>query len=135
VLVEIACRRAGEPEPLDAGGVPRVDARADEVVVGELERLAQRGEAVGLPANEVRHGQPGGLCRLDVLQRVVVRSALEADVVASQPAMPREHVGLHELERVPEVWIAVHVRDRGGDVEASLAHRWLPFWPVGAGYR
>ena len=45
-LVEVAGGRAGAPQPLDAGAVAGVDAGADEVVVRELERLAERGEAL-----------------------------------------------------------------------------------------
>jgi hypothetical protein len=124
-LVEVAALRACSPETLDTRPVTRVGARADEVVVRELERCRERGEAVGLLGDELRNRHAGGRRSLHVLERVVVGPAEEPDGVAAQPSVPGEHVRLHELERVAEMGIAVRVRDGGGDIEAVGAHRVL----------
>jgi hypothetical protein len=45
--------------------------------------------------------------------------------------MTSEHVGLHELQRVPEMRVTIHVGDGGGDVEASpVTHRFLLSGPA-----
>ena len=52
-LVEVAGVGAGVPQPLDAGPVARVGARADVVVVRDLQRPAERLEAVALARDEL----------------------------------------------------------------------------------
>jgi hypothetical protein len=48
--------------------VARIDARADEVVIGELERPAQRRETLRLGLHELRHRDTRNVGRLDILQ-------------------------------------------------------------------
>ena len=134
-LVDVARRGARAPEALDARPVPRIDARADEVVVRERERVAQRGEPLRLRVHELRDGQTGLGGGLHVLQRVVVGAAEKPDVLAAQATVAGENVRLHAFEREPDVRVAVHVRDRGGDVEASRRSSVPPFWPLGADHR
>ena len=134
-FVEIARGGAGAPQPLDAGGMAPVDARPDEVVVRERQHVAERREALRLFPNEHLDRKTCRLGRHDVLQRIVVRAAQEANVLAAQAAMPREDVRLHELEGEPEMRVAVDVRDRGRDVETSLAHRYLLPGPAGPSNR
>ena len=135
-LVKVARLCACAPQALDAGAVARVGARANEVVGRELKRFGELCEPLRLLGHELGHGCAGRDRSIDILQRVVVGAAEEANVVAAESAMPREHVRLHELQRVPEVRIAVDVRDRGCDVEPSrVAHRVSPFWPRGASVR
>ena len=122
-LVQVAGGRAGVPQPLDAGAMARVDAGADEGVVRQLERLAQGLEAGGARVDERRHGLPRCLGGQHVLERVVVGAAEVAHRLPPRAAVARDGVGLDELERVPEVRIAVDVRDRVGDV--GRAHRSL----------
>jgi hypothetical protein len=55
---------------------------------------------------------PGGLGGEHVLQRVVVGAGLEPDGVPAPAMVAGQHVGLHELERVPDVRARVHVGDR-----------------------
>src|SRR6185503_7783507 len=100
-------------------------ARADEGVVGELQRLAERVEAGGAGVHERGDGLARGLGGKDVLERVVVGAAEVAHRLSSRAAVARDGVGLDELERVPEVRIAVDVRDRVGDVGGRRAHRSL----------
>ncbi len=134
-LIEISAGNTRAPQALDARAVARVTARADEVVVGELERFAKCGKALCLRIHELRdrHARSGG--RLDVLQRVLIRSAQQSDVLAAQPPVARQHVCLYALERKPEMRVSVDVRDRGRDVGASFAHRCIPLWPLGTSIR
>ena len=44
-------------------------------------------------------------------------------LVAAEPAVPGEHVGLHQLEREAQVRARVDVRDRGGEVHRCCGHR------------
>jgi hypothetical protein len=131
-LVQIASRGARRPEPLDAGAMPRIGARPDEVVVRQLQERGEIVEPLGLLRHELRHRQTRGQRGVDVLERVVVGAAEETHVAASQPAMARKHVRLDELQRVAKMWIAVHVGDGGGDVRAPVAaHRFLLSGPAG----
>ena len=54
LAVEVAGRRAPAPDLLDRGPVPRVGARAEEVVVGEAERVGERPEARRVAGDEAR---------------------------------------------------------------------------------
>ncbi len=103
--------------------------------MGELERFAKRGKALCLRIHELpnRHARSGG--RLDVLQRVVIGSAQEANLLAAQPPVARQHVCLYALEREPEMRVSVHIRDRVCDVGASFAHRCIPLWARGTSIR
>ena len=56
-------------------------------------------------------------------RRVVVGAGLRADLVAAGPPGARERIDLHELERVPDVRLAVDVRDRGGEIDAARDRR------------
>jgi hypothetical protein len=87
--------------------VARIDARADEVVVGELKRPTQRREALRLGLDEVRHRHARTVGGHHVLQRVVVCPAQEAHLLAAQSAMACQHIGLHALKREPEMRVAV----------------------------
>ena len=113
------------PQPLDTRTVAGVAARADEVVERDAERIAQRGEGGRVRVDEVLRGHARGLGAEHVLQRVVVGAAEEAHLATGGAPLPGEHVGLHELERVPHVRLRVHVRDRNGDVATS--HRTSSF--------
>jgi hypothetical protein len=101
----------------------QIRARPDEVVVRELKRLGEIHEPLRLGRDELRHGHTRSHRSIDVLQGVVVGAAQEADGVAAQPAVAREHVCLHELQHMSEMRIAVDLGDRSRDVEAPLAHR------------
>ena len=107
---------AGPPERLDAGPVPGVAAGADEVVDGQRQRAAERQERLGVAVDELPHPDPGGLGGEHVLQRVVVGPGLEPDRVPAAAVVAGQHVGLHELERVPDVRARVHVGKGGGDI-------------------
>jgi len=116
--VQVAARGAGTPEALDSGSVPRVAAGADEVVDAEAERLGQAEEGGGVGVDELLHSDSRRLRGKHVLERVVVGPRLEPDLLVEVPAVPGEHVGLHELEREAQVRARVDVRDRRGDVAA-----------------
>src|SRR5262245_11968120 len=130
-LVEItACGTRG-PKALDAGTVSRIGARADEVVSRQLQQGGEIDEPLRLLRDELRHRQTRGECGIDVLERIVVRAAQEAHVVATEPAVPRNDVCLNEFQRVAEMRIAVHIGNGGRDVGAALgAHRFLPSGPT-----
>jgi len=123
VLLPVQVRRAGPPERLDAGPVPGVAAGADEVVHAQRQRTAERTERLGVAVDELPHPQSGGASREHVLQRVVVGPRLEPDRVAAPAVVAGQHVGLDELERVPDVRARVHVGDGRGDV--GCGHRSL----------
>ena len=118
-------RRTGPPEPFHAGPVPGVATGADNVVDAQRQRVAQRHERLGVAVDELPHLGPGRLRGQHVLQRVVVGSGLEPDGLPAAAAVTGQHVGLHELEREPDVRARVHVRNRGGDIGMRRAHRSL----------
>ena len=122
--IEIAGVPAPSPDLLDRGPVARVGAGAYEVVVGDAERVAERPE----PTRVVGHERFDRLARghrgLHVLGRVLVGAGQEAHGSAPGPGVAREHVGLHELERVAEMGRPVDERDRGREIE-TVGHRSL----------
>jgi hypothetical protein len=85
--------------------------------------LAKTGELAGVAIHQLPSGDAFGLGGEHVLERVVVGAALEPDLVANAAMMPREHVGLDELESVPDVGARVHVRNRGAEIDALGGHR------------
>ena len=109
VLLPVQVSGAGPPERLDAGPVPRIAAGADEVVHAQRQGAAERTERPGVAVDELPHPEPGGVGREHVLQRVVVGARLEPDRVAAPAVVAGQHVGLDELERVPDVRARVHV--------------------------
>lgn len=111
--------------------VARVAARAEKVVVRELERLAKRGKPVGLRRYELRDRQASYGRSLDVLQRVIV-SPLRKRTCSprSRRWRARTSTCTHSSAN-PEMRVPVDVRDRRGDVEAALAHGCFPLWPSG----
>jgi hypothetical protein len=116
--------------------VARVGARADEVVVREAKLRGKFSELIRVLRDEIRHRQTSGRGSDDVLERVVVGSGQEPDRIPTLPPMTGKDVRLHELERVPEVRVAVHVRDGSRDVEVStVAHRFLLSGPAEASHR
>jgi len=121
--VEVTARGAGLPEPFDPGPVTRIAAGADEIIERQRQRLAQRGERGRVAVDQGSRANAFRLGGQHVLERVVVGAGLEAHLVAGQAMVPGQHVGLDELERVPEVGPAVDVRDRGAEVDVLRVHR------------
>ncbi len=121
--VQVPGAGAGLPQPLDARPVPRVAAGPDHIVDAERERPGERDEGLRVGINELLHADAGRVGREDVLQGVVIGTGLEPDRVPAAPVVPGQHIGLHELQRVPQVRLGVHVRNRGGEVNGSGRHR------------
>ncbi len=126
--VEVPAGRAGTPEPLHAGPVPRVAAGADEVVERQGKRLAQRGERGGVAVDQRRGRDPFRRGGQHVLERVVVGAGLQPDLVAGPAVVPGQHVALDQFQREAEVGGRVDVGDRGGKENALRVHRNLPRW-------
>ena len=61
-------------------------------------------------------GMPSAAAVFDHLEAVLVGAGQEADVEAVEPLEPGDRVGGDVLVGMPDVRVAVGVRDRGGDV-------------------
>ena len=104
-LIDVAGGRRRRPELARARRVSRGSAAgADEVVEREVEQLAQadeRSRRCGRPAP--RSGCPRASAACTFFSAVLVGAGQKARIVAAQPVVAREGVGLDELERVPEM--------------------------------
>ncbi len=107
-------------ELLDGGAVARL-GRADEVVVGDVERLPGRGETGGDAVGELLRRLARRGRRLLDLEPVLVRAGEELDIIAEQPVPPGHGVADDRRVGVPDVRLVVHVVDRRRRVEP--AHR------------
>jgi hypothetical protein len=103
--------------------------RADEVVVGDVERVPGVTKVLGSFVHELLGRDPTGLRRALHLQPVLVGAGQVEDVVTPEPPPPGEHVPGHRRVRVADVRDIVDVIDGGGDVEAAHVVSILPIWP------
>jgi hypothetical protein len=71
--------------------VPRVAAGTDDVVEGERQRLAQRGEGRGVAVDRFLYPDAFGLRGQDVLEGVVVGAGERADLLAELPRVAGEY--------------------------------------------
>jgi len=110
------------PQQAHTRSVPFIAAGADEVVEGQLQGVPQLGEAISVGPDERLHVDPSLMGGGDVLERVVVGTGQEADLLSSQTAVASKDVGLDKLERMPQVGCSVDVGDGCGDVEGTRAH-------------
>jgi hypothetical protein len=117
--VQVAAGLAPAPQPLHARPVPRVGAGADEIVEAERQLPAQRGERTGVAVHQLPGADALRLGGQHVRQGVVVGAALQPDLGTDAAMVPGQHIGLHQLERVPEVSTPVHVRDGGAEVDPA----------------
>ena len=101
--------------------MPGISTGADEVVERDPERVAEGGELVSVSIDERPGGLAGRLGGEHVLERVLVGPAKEPDRLAQGASRSGCQVCFDEFERVPEMWIAVHIRDGDGDVRR---HGW-----------
>ena len=95
---------------------------ADEVVVGDVERLPRIAEAAADLVDErlrLPAGFGGGV--VDLLA-VLVGAGEEPGVVAVRAVPARQEVGGHRGVGVTDVRLVVHVVDRGGDVAGGFGH-------------
>jgi len=91
----------------------------EERVGVHAECRGELGEPDAVRGDEVRDRDARRRGRADVLDRVVVGARLHPRRAAAQAVVSGERVDMHELQRVPQVRGAVHVRDRGGDVQVG----------------
>lgn len=63
------------------------------------------------------------LCRLDVLDRILIAAAQKQRVITKYFVVTANHVGLNKLKRVANVWFCIHVRNGVGDEE--FCHAWI----------
>src|SRR5438270_9588322 len=108
----------GLQEALD-GQVVAGLARADEVVVGDLEQAPGLPEALHRPVGPLLGGHPVGLRRLGHLEPVLVRPGQEDDVVALEAVPAADGVADHGRVGVAYVGGVVDVIDRRSDVEPA----------------
>ena len=125
LTVQIAGVGAGQPETSDARPVAGVAAGADDVVDGQRQRVAEGQECIAVAVDELPHWLASRLRGEDVLERVVIGPCLEPDAFPAPATIAGQHVGLHQLEREPDVRARVDVRDRGGDIGMRRGHRSL----------
>ena len=122
LAIQVPARIAQLPQPLDATAVPRIAARANEVVKGQIERPPQRRERLGIAIDELLHRHALRLSRQHVLQRVVIRPRQRTNLLAPLPRTPSKHVPLHQFEREPQVRPRVDVGNRRRDVGPRCSH-------------
>ena len=96
---------------------------ADEEVVGDVERGRHLAEARGVAVGELLRRDALRVRRVGDRLPVLVGPGEEEHVLAALAHVAGEHVGGDRLVGVPHVRRAVHVRDRGGDVEGHAAGR------------
>ncbi len=132
LAVDIVVRRAGLPQLLRPSGVARVGARADELVVRQVQQRLQALEHRRVPLDKFPRGDAFGLGGLHVLQGILVAARQEVDVLAALPMIPREGVGLDDLQREADVRARVDVRDRRRHVVDARRQRLRPPGPLGA---
>ena len=124
-LVHVAAGTAGLDQSLDAGAVARL-GRPDEVVEGHRQAGPHVAED-GLHPVAVRQRILTQLTRtLEDVLRVLVVAHDEPRLDASQPLVAGNHVSRHLLVRGAEMRPAVHVVDRGGQIER---HVWVTGQP------
>ncbi len=120
--VDVAVGGDHLPQLLRAGRVARVGAGPDEIVSREMQRTAQRLEPRRVAIDEIADGDALALGGLDVGEGVLVGAGEKSGVVAVLAVPAGEHVALDRLQREADVWLAVDVGDRRGDVKALLGH-------------
>jgi hypothetical protein len=97
--------------------VAGIAAGSQELVGVHTEHSCQVDEPVAVGGDELGNPNASGLGGTDVLDRVIVGPRLDAHLSAAVPVMSCERVHVDELQRMSQVGGAVHVRDRGGDVQ------------------
>jgi hypothetical protein len=101
--------------------VARLGARADEIVVADVERAGQCAEGLRVTLDQGADRDALALGGEDVGEAVLVGSGEKPGVVAEQPVIAGQHVGLDQLQGEAQMRRGVDVGYRGGDVER--AHR------------
>jgi hypothetical protein len=103
--------------------VPGITARVDHGVNRQPERPAQCHERRSVPVNEFLDGKARRLSGQHVLQRIVIGTGLEADLITTVTVIARQHVGLDQLQRMAQVRPGVDIGNGGGEVDTGTAHR------------
>jgi len=93
---------------------------ADEVVVGDVERLPEILEVAHRPVGKFARREPLGCGALLNLLSVLVGPGEEENVEPLHPFVPAHRVGGDGRVGMPDVRDVVDVVDRGGEVEALL---------------
>ena len=121
--VQVTAVRAGPPQPLDPGPVPRVAAGADEVIEGQRERLAQRGERRGVAADQLAAGNPSASAASTFFSELSSVPVWKPDLVADRAggAGPARRPGPARARA--RGGPGVDIRDRGAEVNACCGHR------------
>jgi hypothetical protein len=91
--IDVSRGCAGLPEPIDGEPVARIAARSDEVIEGQVERVLQCVEALGVVLHQLVNGDATVLRGLDVLEAVVVGAGQKEDVPAPRPVVASESIG------------------------------------------
>lgn len=122
--VQITAGLTRTPQPLHTHPVARIAGGPDEIIERQTQRTPQRRIGGGVAVHQLPHRHALRLGRLHVLQRIVIGARQEPHRLATPAAVPRQHVGLHDLQPKAKVRPGIHVGDRGGHIE-PLAHRSL----------
>ena len=88
---------------------------ADEVVVRDLRRIEDRLEAAGDLADELMRVSALGFGGLLNLEAILIRADLEENVLTTHPKVTSGDIAREVGQDVPDMWNAIHIRDRGTD--------------------
>ncbi len=97
--------------------------RADEIVIGDVQRLGHRLEARRIALGELGRrdaGLGGGLLHL---QAVLVDAGQEEHVIAVEPLEARDGVGRDRLIGMADMGLAIGIGNRRGDVKGRFCCR------------
>src|SRR5437660_1584673 len=107
--VEISCLSTSPPQPIYADQVAWIATGLYEVVEREIQRCSQPSESFGHSLDVIRCGHTGFMGATYVLECVVVSSGLEPYLLTEESMVAGQDVGLHKLQRVPDMRLPIHV--------------------------
>ena len=96
--------------------------RADEVVVGDIQGRGQVAKTRGIAVGEGPRAKTLALRGLHHLETMLVGAGKEEHVPSLETAPAGDRIGRHHLVGVPDMRLAIGVRDRGGDIVGVAGH-------------
>ena len=90
-------------------GMSRVGTGLDKVIEGQVQALPQGEKPTSDPLHVLLRSDALRFGTLYVLQRVVVGTGPESDLVTALTAVPSQHIRLDQLQGMPHMRFPVHV--------------------------